>query len=114
MKNIERKGNGKKPYSSMTTEELRAATKEYDVPSTSEKLPGRPMTAAQRKMWEQAKARKPGRPRVGKGVKVISLSVEQGVLEKIDREARMQRVSRSELLTMPWRISKNGGTRKTA
>jgi hypothetical protein len=98
-------------FMALSDEEKERQLKEYDEPFVFEK--GRPMTAAQRKLWEKAKARKPGRPRVGRGVKVISLSVEQGVLEKIDRAARMQRVSRSELLTMPWRISRNGRHKKT-
>ncbi len=97
MRNIDPKRNGAKPYSSMSTEELRAATKEYDVPSLSDRLPGRSLSAAQRKVWEKAKARRPGRPKVGKGVRVISMSVERGLLKRADAQAKARGISRSEL-----------------
>ncbi len=55
----------------------------------------KPLTAAQRKFWEKAKAR--GRPRIGKGAKVISLSVEQTLLAQADAEAKALGISRAEL-----------------
>jgi hypothetical protein len=56
----------------------------------------KPLTPAQRKLWNKAK-RKPGRPRVGKGVEVISLSVEKELLRKADRVAKAQGISRAAL-----------------
>lgn len=59
---------------------------------------GRPLTPAQRKLWEKAKRRKPGRPRRGQGVKVIALSVERGLLKRADAEAKRRKISRAALV----------------
>ncbi len=56
----------------------------------------KPLTPAQRKLWNKAK-RKRGRPRVGQGVEVISLSVEKALLRKADRVAQSQGISRAAL-----------------
>ena len=95
MKNVRHTANGTMPYSAMTAAELRAATKEYDLPTHGDRLPGKPLTAAQRARFERARAR--GRPRVGEGAKVISLSVERELLAKADRIARAKGMSRAEL-----------------
>jgi hypothetical protein len=91
------KKNGFKSYSDMTTKELRSATREYDLPVKGDRLPGRALTSAQRKLWECAKARGRGRPRIGNGVKVISLSVERGLLAMADAEAKARDISRAEV-----------------
>ena len=57
----------------------------------------RPLTPAERKRWRKAKKRM-GRPRVGKGAKVISLSVERGLLERADAYARRTGMSRAQLV----------------
>jgi hypothetical protein len=57
----------------------------------------RPLTPAERKRWGKAKKRM-GRPRVGKGAKVISLSVERGLLERADAYARRTGMSRAQLV----------------
>ena len=49
-----------------------------------------------RARWQRA--RKRGRPRIGKGAKVISLSMEQGLLNKADARARKEGISRAELI----------------
>ena len=56
----------------------------------------KPLTPAQRKLWNKAK-RKRGRPRVGKGVEVISLSVEKDLLRKADQLAESKGISRAAL-----------------
>ena len=56
----------------------------------------KPLTPAQRKLWNKAK-RKRGRPRVGKGVEVISLSVERELLRQADRLAKAEGISRAAL-----------------
>jgi hypothetical protein len=61
-------------------------------------VPTRPLTPAQRKLWRKAK-RKPGRPRVGEGREVVSLSVEKGLLRRADALARQRKQSRSQLMT---------------
>jgi hypothetical protein len=85
-----------KRYDEMTTEELAEATKEFDEPFVIDKF--RPLTPEERKLWNRAK-RKGGRPRVGQGVKVISLSVEKGLLAKADRLAKKLNISRAQLIS---------------
>lgn len=56
----------------------------------------RPLSKTDRQRWEKAKKRM-GRPKVGKGAKVISLSVEGGLLERADAYARKHSISRTQL-----------------
>jgi hypothetical protein len=56
-----------------------------------------PMTAAARARWVRAK-RKPGRPRRGKGAKVISVSVERDLLSRSDALAKDLGLSRAGLI----------------
>jgi hypothetical protein len=53
-----------------------------------------PLTPAQRKQWERVK-RKMGRPKVGEGAQVISLSVERRLLRAVDALARQAGISRA-------------------
>ena len=63
----------------------------------------RPLTAAERRQWQRAK-RRPGRPRRGKGARVISLSVEQSLLDRADLAARRAGISRAALFDMGLRV----------
>jgi hypothetical protein len=56
-----------------------------------------PMTVEARARWSRAK-RKPGRPRRGKGAKVISVSVERGLLSRSDALAKDLGLSRAGLI----------------
>jgi len=78
----------------MTREELDAEVAKLDrfIPLSEM----RPMTPAVRRQWQRAK-RRPSRPRQGKGVQVISLSVEQSLLKKADRVAKRAGISRAAL-----------------
>ena len=82
-------------YRDMRTEEIAAATAEFDremVVSES-----RALTAAERRTWEAAR-RKPGRPKRGAGVRIISVSVERGLLTRSDALARSLGISRAALI----------------
>jgi hypothetical protein len=68
---------------------------EFDREFVADKA--RPLTAAERRRWEKAR-RKPGRPLVGEGVKVVSLSVEKGLLRRTDALARRRKLTRAELV----------------
>ena len=50
-----------------------------------------------RKHWERLK-RGPGRPKVGKGADVVSVSIERTLLEQSDSLAKKLRVSRAGLI----------------
>jgi len=57
----------------------------------------RPLNAAERRQWREFKKRI-GRPKVGKGSKTISLTVEMGLLKKADAFAKRHGISRAKLV----------------
>lgn len=75
--------------------ELAEETARYGREMTIEEF--EPLTSATRKRWLRAR-RKPGRPRRGKGAKVISVSVERGLLSRSDTLARSLGLSRASLI----------------
>jgi len=83
-----------KPYSQMSAAELADATKLYDGMVIDKT---RPLSSRERKLWEQAK-RGRGRPKVGKGARKISISLEGDLLHKADALAKKKGVNRSELI----------------
>jgi hypothetical protein len=85
-----------KPYIEMNTSELREATAEFDEEIDESKF--RPMNAQERRQWNRIR-RGRGRPKIGKGVKVISVSVEKGLLAKVDQFAKKSNLSRAQLIT---------------
>lgn len=92
---MRRKTTQAKPFTQMNTEELAEATAEFDQEFIIDSF--HPLTPEARARWERAK-RKPGRPKLGKGSKVISVSVEKSLLEKCDRLAKRKRVTRASLI----------------
>jgi len=86
----------KKPYWEMTTVELAEATREFDADFDDSQF--KPLTPEQRANWDAARL-KPGRPKNGRGVKVISLSVEKGLLSRADRLAKKLKISRAKLVS---------------
>jgi len=85
-----------KPATQMNTKELGQATKEFDRELVADSFgaPG-PM---ERDQLRRAK-RKRGRPRRGRGVKVISVSLEQGLRSRCDALAKRLGVSRAALIS---------------
>jgi hypothetical protein len=84
-----------KPHTAMTTAELREATAEFDREFVADTFG--PPTPQQRAQDRRAR-RKRGRPRVGRGAKTISVTIERGLLAKADRLARRLRTSRAALI----------------
>jgi hypothetical protein len=56
-----------------------------------------PLNEAEARLWRRAK-RKRGRPRIGKGAKVVSVSIEKGLLKRSDRLAERLGTSRARLI----------------
>lgn len=83
------------PVSDLTVAELEAMTADLDDELVAEKF--RPLSAAERADWGRIK-RRPGRPRRGAGVKVISVSVEKELLAASDRLARRRKTTRANLI----------------
>lgn len=84
----------KKSFKSMRTGELRSATAEFDRELVADSF-GEP-TASQKQRW--ASARRRGRPRKGKGAKVVSITVERTLLARSDALASRLGVTRSGLV----------------
>lgn len=63
----------------------------------NEFVPTRPLTPAQRKLWTKAR-RKSGRPKIGEGAKIVSLSIEGKLLRQADALAKKRKITRSELV----------------
>jgi hypothetical protein len=56
----------------------------------------RPLNARERRQWRRFKAM--GRPKVGKGAKTISLTVEKSLLKQADAYAKRHGISRAKLV----------------
>ena len=84
-----------KPYWKMNPKELAEATKSFDEPFVVD--PSRPLSPAERERWDGA-SRKRGRPKTGEGFKRISVSLEQGLLNRVTAFAKKSRISRSMLV----------------
>lgn len=85
-----------RPATKMTAGELAETTAESDEEFAIDSF--RKPTAAQQTKWQRAKGKR-GRPKVGKGVKVISVSIEQGLLEETDPLAKRLKVHRTKLIS---------------
>jgi len=57
----------------------------------------RPLNTRERAQWRRFK-KEMGRPKVGKGAKTISLTVEKALLERADAFAKRQGISRARLV----------------
>lgn len=95
-------------YQRMNLEDLRKATKAFNEEMIVDK--SRPLSATERKAWETAR-RKPGRPRRGAGVKVVSVSVERELLARSDALARNLGISRASLIELGLRVVLGAGSR---
>ena len=58
----------------------------------------RPLNSQERTLWRKFK-RKAGRPRIGKGVKVVSVGLEKDLLKRADALAKRRGVNRSKLVS---------------
>jgi hypothetical protein len=83
-------------YEKMPPKELKAATAKFDQEFVAEE--SRPLNAEERALWAKAR-RKPGRPKVGRGVRVISVSVERALLGRSDALAQRLGISRASLVS---------------
>ncbi len=84
-----------KPYFEMTAKELAKATTKFDKEFVIDE--SREASPKEKAQWQRAK-RKRGRPKTGKGVRVVSVSIESGLLERADRLAKKLKVRRTQLI----------------
>jgi hypothetical protein len=84
----------RKPWVKMTASELSQVTAKYDKPFVALRE-SKPLSARGRELHRKAK---PGRPPVGEGAAKIALSVERGLLRRLDAYAKAHGISRAELV----------------
>jgi len=83
-----------KPYWEMNTRELAEATRDLDGDLPEDMF--KPLSPEMRARWERMK-RKRGRPPIGEGSKVISLSIEKSLLQRSDNFAKKEGLTRAQL-----------------
>lgn len=73
---------------------------ELEAETPEERLArSRPLNARERRQWRKFKAKANiGRPKVGKGAKTISLTVEMSLLKQADAYAKRHGISRAKLV----------------
>jgi hypothetical protein len=81
----------------MNARQLAKATAEFDRELVIDR--SRELTDEEKARWQRAR-QKPGRPKVGKGAQVISVSIEKGLLTRADRLARKLQLPRTQLIAL--------------
>jgi hypothetical protein len=79
----------------LTIQDLERLTRDLDRPFVIDEA--RPLTPEMRAAWERAK-RKRGRPRIGQGSTVISVSIERDLLRRADNLAKRLKITRARLI----------------
>jgi len=95
MKKRRRKSAKATRFVSMRAEELAEATARYGKELVVDEF--KSPDIGSRRRWQRAR-RKPGRPRRGKGARVISVSVERGLLSRSDSLAQNLGLTRAGLI----------------
>ncbi|HEY7120467.1 MAG TPA: hypothetical protein VH475_28040 [Tepidisphaeraceae bacterium] len=88
-------------YRTMSLQELREATKEYDKEFAG--VPGRPLSPKMKAIHDRVTKR--GRPVVGRGAQRIAVTVERDLLKQADAFARRRDISRSQLIAIGLRLA---------
>src|SRR3954447_4444649 len=84
-------------FDALSDEQKRQVSEYLDGPDVAREF--RPLAAAQRRRWERIR-RKPGRPKLGKGTKVVSVTVERGLLGRADAYAKAAGLTRARLVSL--------------
>jgi hypothetical protein len=99
----------RKKYWNMTGDELAKATQEFDQENVAETFG--PMTPRAEAAWRKARRKRPRvRSRADKALKVVSVGIEAGLLERADHLARKRGISRAKLVEEGLKsvLAKNG------
>jgi hypothetical protein len=87
----------RKKYWDMTTEELAEATREFDEENAADTFG--PLTPKAAAAWRAARRKKQrGRARGDGRVKVVSVGIDAGLLERADALAKKRGISRAKLV----------------
>jgi hypothetical protein len=85
----------KKPYTEMTTAELRKATEDLQGSILGKT---RPLNAKERALWRKAGTHERGASRDQSARERINVSLDRGLLKEADRIAKEQGINRSQLI----------------
>jgi hypothetical protein len=94
-------------FLALSDEEKEAEFARFDkpLPLGPDGLPGKPLTPSQRARWNKIqKGLQRGRPIIGAGAKVMSVSIERGLLEKADAFAKRHKLKRSQMVAQGLRL----------
>ncbi|MDB5292287.1 MAG: hypothetical protein JWL69_3528 [Phycisphaerales bacterium] len=75
-----------------------------------EGFPGKPLRESDKALHRKARARGlavargAGRPMVGKGAKIVPISIERGLLKEVDSFARRHKLKRSQMVAQGLRL----------
>jgi hypothetical protein len=84
-----------KPYSEMTTAELREATRQFDEEFVAEN--SRPLTPEEQALWEQVQAKAP-RAEDGETECTIAVRLDKTLLDRATALAKKKRLTRDALV----------------
>ena len=93
-------------FMAMTPEQRDAEVAVFDK---EDLLSGKPLTAADRALHRRAapqaaRKAKIGRPTIGKGAKIVPVTIERGLLEEADAYARRHGLKRSQMVAQGLRL----------
>jgi len=83
-------------FEQMSDAEKAAFAKQYDreIPLSET----RPLTAAERRLFKRIINRGRGRPRIGKGATRINITIEKGLLSRVNAFAKKTKISRARMI----------------
>jgi hypothetical protein len=85
----------KKPWTEMTTAELRQATKDLNGSVLGKT---RPLSMAERALWEKSRRHRSDRARKTSKTERVNIVLERGLLRAADKVAKENGLGRSELI----------------
>src|SRR4051794_7885435 len=97
-----KKPTSQKRWDQMTSEELAAATREYDVPETTPKPVRAPQAEKKRLARFMSRSAAPKR---------VVITIEQQLLDRADAYAEEKKLSRSELIARGLELAINGSAK---
>ncbi len=90
-------GSAVEKFLSLSDAERERIASEFDQEHVAESFTK--LSAAQMAKWERAK-RKRGRPSKGEGADAVNITVERGLLRRVDEYAKAAGLNRSQLIAM--------------
>jgi hypothetical protein len=107
MKKTKAKSDPVARFMALSDAERDAEVARFDkpLPLGPDGLPGKPLTPAMQARWDKIQKRlRRGRPVIGGGAKVLSVSIESGLLKKADGFAKRHKMNRSQMVAEALRL----------